>query len=215
MQLVPWRVKDFCSEHFPLAYHLIVNCGGHGNSQRHWDVRLAETWDAPNRNWPAKVHGIAQTLDCEMSILDVGCGTGSILRSLRHRGFRNVHGLELSEYAVRRLSDEGIAMSKGSLLNMPFPAARFDAAIASEVLEHVILRNRFLRELTRVVKPSGKILIFVPDNCLGPIDEPEHVTKYDARSLRKFLSKFLTIESITSMVEAHNGERSLFAVCRV
>ena len=98
---------------------------------------------------------------------------------------------------------------------MPFPAATFDAAIVSEVLEHVIRRNRFLRELIRVVKPFGRILIFVPDNCLGPIDEPEHVTKYDARSLRRFLSKFLTIEFIASMVEAHNGERSLFAVCRV
>ena len=215
MQIIPWRVKDFVSEHFPLTYHLIVNCGGHGNSQKHWDVRLAETWDAPNRNWPVKVDCIAQILKSEMSILDVGCGTGSILRSLRQRGFCNVHGLELSEYAVRRLSDEGIAMSKGSLLNMPFPAATFDAAIASEVLEHVILRSRFLRELMRVVKPFGRILIFVPDNCLGPIDEPEHVTKYDARSLRRFLSKFLTIESIASMVEAHNGERSLFAVCRV
>ena len=214
MQVIPWRVKNFVSEHFPLAYHLITNRGGNGNSQEHWDIRLAETWDAPNRNWPAKVDAIAQTLKCEMSIVDIGCGTGSILRHLQQRGFGNLHGLELSEYAVRRLSDQGIAVSKGNLVDMPFPTAIFDAAIASEVLEHIIRRRLFLKELTRIVKPLGKILIFVPDDTSGPIDEPEHVIKYNAHSLGKFLSKFVTIEAITSMVEPDNGSRSLFAVCR-
>jgi len=80
-----------------------------------------------------------------MSIVDIGCGTGSILRHLQQRGFGNLHGLELSEYAVRRLSDQGIAVSKGNLLDMPFPTAIFDAAIASEVLEHIIRRRLFLK----------------------------------------------------------------------
>src|SRR6266404_2552117 len=212
MVIMPWRVKYFVSEHLPLVYHLIANRGGNGNSQEHWDARLAATWDAPNRNWPAKVDAIAETLGSEMSIIDIGCGTGSILRSLQQRGFTNLHGLELSEYSVRRLSDQGIAMSKGNLINIPFPTATFDAAIASEVLEHIIRRSRFLKQLTRIVNPSGKILIFVPDDTLGPIDEPEHVIKYNHNSLRKFLSKYVTIEAITSIVEPHNGARSLFAV---
>jgi mono/diheme cytochrome c family protein len=69
-------------------------------------------------------------------------------------------------------------------------------------------------ELARIVKPSGKVLIFVPNDCLGPISEPEHVRKYDMRSLRKFLSRHWVVESISSTVEAHNGADSLFAVCR-
>jgi 2-polyprenyl-3-methyl-5-hydroxy-6-metoxy-1,4-benzoquinol methylase len=213
MQIIPWRVKSFISEYFPLAYHLITNRGRNGNSEEYWNTRLAETWDAPNRNWPVKADVIAQTLKYGMSIIDVGCGTGSILRSLQQCGFTNVHGVEFSEYAVRRLSVEGIAVSKGNLLNLPFPTAKFDAAIASEVLEHIIFRKRFLNELTRIVKPSGKILIFVPDDSLGPIDEPEHVIKYDAKSLKSFLSEFVTVEAITSTVEPRNGVRSLFADC--
>ena len=214
MQIIPWRVKSFISERFPLAYHLITNRGGNGNSEEYWDTRLAETWNAPIRNWPLKVDVIAQTLNCEMSVIDVGCGTGSILRSLKQRGFLNIRGLELSEYAVRRLSIEGISVSKGNILNLPFSTATFDAAIASEVLEHIIFRKRFLNELARIVKSSGKILMFVPDNSLGPIDEPEHVIKYNAKSLRNFLSEFVTVEAITSIVEPQNGVRSLFAVCR-
>ena len=202
------------SEDFPLAYHLVVNRGAGGNSQSYWDMRLAETWDAADRNWPAKLAEIEQVLEPKMSVVDIGCGTGSILRGLRQRGFLDLHGLELSEYAVRRLADQGIRMSKGTLLDMPFPAAAFDVAIASEVLEHVIRRRRFLRELTRIVKPSGLILIFVPDDCLGPISEPEHVIKYDAASLQKFLAKFVTVKAIKSVTEPHNGARILLAICR-
>src|SRR5438045_691831 len=53
--LVPWRVKNLVSEQFPLAYHLIANCGVGGNSKAHWDRRLEDTWDSPLRDWPGKV----------------------------------------------------------------------------------------------------------------------------------------------------------------
>ena len=214
MIFIPWRVKNFISERWPLAYHLVANCFRNQNSKEHWDAALARTWNAPNREWPIKVAALADALPRDAALVDVGCGTGSILRALRGLGFTDLHGLELSEYAVTRLSNEGIPMSQGTLLNMPFPDGRFDAVIASEVLEHVIRRRRFLRELTRIVKPNGVVLIFVPDDYLGPIDEPEHVIKYNAESLRKFLSNFLSVESVTSMIEPHTGARSLFAVCR-
>jgi ubiquinone/menaquinone biosynthesis C-methylase UbiE len=156
---------------------------------------------------------IAEVLKPKMSILDVGCGNGSILRHLQKIGFNDLHGLELSDYAVRRLSGERINMSKGNLINMPFADKSFDAVIASEVLEHVVRRKRFLREMIRVLKPSGKILIFVPDDTLGPISEPEHVTKYNEVSLRKFLAKFVSVETLAPVIEPHIGARSLFAVC--
>ena len=212
MPLIPWRIRNFVSERFPLAYHLVANFGLSGNSQEHWDTRLAETWNSSTRFWPAKVAAIEQIVGPEKSIVDIGCGNGSILRDLRDRGYTRLHGLEQSDYAVKRLSAEGIPMSQGDLLNMPFRAGQFDVAIASEVLEHVIRRNRFCRELSRIVKPCGKVLIFVPNNHLGPIDEPEHVMIYNARSLRAFLNRHWIVKSISSVVEENSAD-SLFAVC--
>jgi 2-polyprenyl-3-methyl-5-hydroxy-6-metoxy-1,4-benzoquinol methylase len=214
MRIIPWRVKNFLSDRIPLAYHLIANRGLKANSPRYWDRRLAETWDAPNRYWPAKIEVLTTTLDRDMSILDVGCGTGSILLGLQRHGFTNLHGLEQSDYAIRRLTEQAFAITKGNFLDPPFPHGTFDAVIASEVLEHVIRRKQLLHELTRIVRPAGSILIFVPDNYLGPIDEPEHVLKYDAGSLRAFLTKFVFVESVRTVVEPHSGARSLFAVCR-
>ena len=91
MVLIPWRVKNFISTHFPLLYHLAVNLGTKGNSPEHWDVRLAETWDDPGRNWPVYNEMIASLAAPSETILDVGCGNGGMLRYLKSRGFRNLH----------------------------------------------------------------------------------------------------------------------------
>jgi hypothetical protein len=45
------------------------------------------------------------------------------------------------------------------------------------------------REDGRLLKPGGCAFFFVPDDCLGPIDEPEHVIKFTAWSLRACLEK--------------------------
>lgn len=214
MPVLPSGVKHFLSNRFPLAYHLVVNFGVKGNSEEHWNSWLAETWDNPKWSWPVKVAAIVQVVEPKESIVDIGCGNGSMLRDLRDHGYAKLHGLEQSGYAVKRLSAEGIPMSQGDLLQMPFKNSQFDVALASDVLEHVIRRNRFCRELSRIVRPSGKILIFVPNNCLGPIDTPEHVIIYNASSLRVFLNRHWVVESISIVVERPNGPGDLFAICR-
>ena len=202
------------SEHFPLLYHLAANAGRSSNSQEHWDRRLEETWDDPGRNWPAKntlIESLASPTD---AILDVGCGTGGILRHLRARGYRNLHGLEISGYAVERLQAEGITMHVGQLPAIAAGDASFDVVIASQVLEHIIRRNRFAREIRRVLKPGGHILIFVPDDCLGPIAEPEHVIKYNRDTLNAFLARHFAAVAVESIRDPNHEMPVLFARAR-
>jgi 2-polyprenyl-3-methyl-5-hydroxy-6-metoxy-1,4-benzoquinol methylase len=214
MRIIPWRVKAFLSNHFPLAYHLAVNVGWRGNSEQHWDRMLEETWDDPARAWPTKNDLIESLTQPEMKILDVACGTGSILRTLKQRGFVNLYALEISGYAVSRLNSEGIHARRGMLPRIDFPGHEFDIVIASQVLEHVIRRGTFARELRRVLKPDGRVFIFVPNNCLGPIDEPEHVIAYTAESLQRFLSKYFVVEGIKGIHDANHESPILFAQVR-
>ena len=209
---LPWRVRKVISDRLPLLYHLVANAGTSGNDAAHWDVRLAETWDA--RDWPTKTARIRELTQPADAILDVGCGTGSILRSFRNEGYRELHGMEISDYAVDRLGREGITMWQGRLPHLPIPDALFDVVIASQVLEHIIPRRRFVAEIVRVLKPQGRAFIFVPDDCLGPIDEPEHVIKYTRDSLEKFLAKTFDIISIESMRDANYPMSVLFAQVR-
>lgn len=214
MTIVPWRVKAFLSQHFPLAYHLAVNVGLHGNSEQHWDRTLEQSWDDPARAWPTKVALIESLTRSDMRILDVACGTGSILRALKGRGYADLHALEISGYAVARLNSEGIHARRGMLPQIDFPEGQFDVVIASQVLEHVIRRGVFAKEIRRVLRPGGRALIFVPDNCLGPIDEPEHVIVYTHDSLRGFLTKHFSVDRVESVRDANHASPILFALVR-
>ena len=212
MNVLPWRVRKVISDRFPLVYHLAANAGLSGNSVEHWNDWLSRTWDA--REWPTKVERIRALTTPDDAIVDVGCGNGSILRRLVASGYRDVHGVELSDYAVERLRAEGINMTPGRLPDLPLPDARFDVVIASQVLEHVIRRGRFMREIARVLRPGGHAFVFVPDDCLGPIEEPEHVIRYDRESLRRFLAKTFEVVSIESMRDANFAMSVLFAHVR-
>lgn len=212
MNVLPWRVKALISNHFPLVYHLAVNVIKKRRSASYWDQRLAETWH--HRSWPTKNELIAQLTSPDQVILDIACGNGSILHDLKTRGYKHLQGLEISNYAVQRLRTEGFTMHHGSVPLIQLPDAAFDVVIASQVLEHVIRRRSFAREIARVLKPGGQGFIFVPNDCLGPIDEPEHVIKYKPDSLRKFLEKHFEIISLEVIKDANYPMTILFGHVR-
>lgn len=212
--MIPWRIKNFISSKAPLVYHVLVNLRRRQNSTEDWDRKLAESWDSPGRQWPVKTRQILARTSSEDAILDVGCGTGSILRALQQQGYPHLHAIEGSQYAVDRLNASGIIARHARLPRIAFPDAQFDVVIASQVLEHIVQRRRFLNEIARVLKPGGRAFIYVPDNCLGPIDEPEHVAVYDERLLRRVLSRVFEVEAVTHMRDGLYNGAILFAQVR-
>ena len=212
MNVLPWRVRALISENLPLLYHLAANVFKSRRSESYWDERLAETWH--QRSWPTKNDLIAKMTSPEQIILDIACGNGSILRDLKARNYQNLHGLEISNYAVSRLRSEGFIMHHGSVPILPLPDIAFDIVIASQVLEHIIRRHRFAQEISRVLKPGGRAFIFVPNNCLGPIDEPEHVIKYRPDTLRKFLNKYFEVVSLEVIKDENYPMTILFGHVR-
>lgn len=96
-------------------------------------------------------------------LLDVGCSIGRFLDLARKRGFETI-GLELSQKA-RRYAQETLELEvlDKTLEEIHFPEASFDVVIASGVLEHVVDPVQFLREVNRVLKIGGIILVGVPN----------------------------------------------------
>jgi 2-polyprenyl-3-methyl-5-hydroxy-6-metoxy-1,4-benzoquinol methylase len=200
MPIIPWRVRNFFAQTMPLAYHLIFT-GRDVHSAAYWDRRLEESWDSPSRNWPAKNRLIESLTSPDQRILDIGCGNGGILRHLKNCGYTGLVGLEHSAYACGRLAGEGITMIEGSLHDLPETGAPFDVVIASEVLEHIIRRDRFIGEIKKVLHPDGCVLVFVPNNCLNPLDEPEHVAVYSKTTLARFLARHFAAVEVTETME--------------
>ena len=101
-------------------------------------------------------------------------------------------------------------MLHGKLPRLPLPDSAIDTVIASQVLEHVVRRDLFAAEIVRILAPGGQAFVFVPNNCLGPIDEPEHVIKYNTNTFEAFLRRHFDIKAIEIMKDANYTMSILF-----
>ncbi len=92
-------------------------------------------------------------------VIDVGCGRGRFLRVLNER-FPNsqLYGLDISEKMLK-FCPEGIKTKCGSILDIKYPDVYFDCIYCVEALEHSLMIENALKELVRILKPHGKIII--------------------------------------------------------
>lgn len=123
-------------------------------------------------------------------ILDAGCGTGNNLRHFAAWG-RPV-GVDLSDEALRFCRQRGVAATGGSLMALPFADATFDCVTSFDVIYHRWVTDdaAAVREMARVLKPSGLMLVRVPalQALWGAHDEAVHSRhRYTARELRSLL----------------------------
>jgi ubiquinone/menaquinone biosynthesis C-methylase UbiE len=98
-------------------------------------------------------------------ILDVGCGTGEILKRLSHQENILGYGIDVEENMVgiakRKCPDMKIQISKSDYL--PFTNESFDIIIACMAYHHFENRIGFAREAARVLKKGGKLYVVDPN----------------------------------------------------
>jgi SAM-dependent methyltransferase len=106
------------------------------------------------------------------SILDAGCGNGRYTRFLvRHADADAViTSFDLSQRmlkrARRRLHQTRVSHVAADLTRLPYADASFDAIVCGWVLEHLPDPRPGLRELARVLRPGGKLLLLVTEDTL-------------------------------------------------
>ncbi|MFQ5687853.1 MAG: class I SAM-dependent methyltransferase [Candidatus Scalindua sp.] len=99
-------------------------------------------------------------------LLDIGCGPGHLAKTIKMSISKiEIHGIDFSPVAVEHAKT---IMDKCWHLNLdiediPAKSNSYDAIVCLEVLEHVYDINHVLCEMRRVLKPSGRILISVPN----------------------------------------------------
>ena len=115
----------------------------------------------------------AMRIDSAKTVLDLGCGTGVVSRTIAKRnGFAgSVTGIDRSPYltaaATRFAAAEGltgvIEFRSGDSQSLELRPASFDAVVAHTLISHVEDQRAVIKEIARVVKPGGRVGIFDGD----------------------------------------------------
>ncbi len=128
----------------------------------------------------------------EHRLLDVGCGSGALLRRHRALGWQ-VQGIELAERAVTACRDAGLQVHAGTLADAGLPAASFDAILLHHVIEHVPDPLDALVRARRLLTPGGILCLVTPNtsaisfrvygSCWYALDAPRHLHLFDRENL--------------------------------
>jgi len=111
------------------------------------------------------------------TVLDVGCNRGSI-EFLFHdlqpakANRTQVRGIDASSEAIRHARELKLPMCDFQVNDgptLPYPSATFDLVVMVEVIEHVLDKERLLREVSRVLTPSGKLYLTTPNPECWPL----------------------------------------------
>ncbi len=142
-------------------------------------------------------------------VLDAGCGTGRHLRALAGIAGLTIVGVDANPEDVRKalkglqeapdVACDDYAVMCQDITELPFPDEHFDCVICSEVLEHIPAHEEALRELVRVLKPKGSLVVSVPRYFSERVcwmissdysnDEGGHIRIYKKRQLREMLTR--------------------------
>jgi len=97
-------------------------------------------------------------------ILDVGCGDGVVGSFLQKKAGVKVIGIDISEEAVKKAREKGIeAKISSSEEKFPFPDHTFDKVFWGDNIEHLFDPAFTLREIRRVLKQNGKLILSCPN----------------------------------------------------
>jgi SAM-dependent methyltransferase len=139
--------KEMQSHHYPILYQV---------EETHW-------WYVGRRQIiRCLVEKICATLNTpNPKILDVGCGTGANLKMLAAYG--TAEGVDISSQAVDFCRERGLDSVKlGAVEDLPYENGSFELVTALDVVEHLDDDVAGLREMRRVLRRDGRLLLFVP-----------------------------------------------------
>lgn len=196
-----WRFGLLCCRECVFVFSPLV--AEQGANEAMEDVYFGEDYEPEKSSWVARFeqHNNQDTLTriaCARPpgsrLLEVGVGSGSLLRAARESGFE-VQGCDLSERVCRLVeARHGVPMHRGPLSELA--PESFDVVVLNHVLEHVSHPVHFLREVGALLRPGGIAHVRVPNVACPEARlrgwtsfEPYHLLYFTPRTLADAIAR--------------------------
>lgn len=107
-------------------------------------------------------------------VLEVGCGTGAVLKDFIEKDNISIHGLDINSAHLERAKNTvpGAILSLGDGHFLPYQTAVFDIAICHFLLLWVKDPVAVVKEMVRVIRQQGAVLILAEPDYGGRVDFP-------------------------------------------
>ena len=143
------------------------------------------------------INSFVRYLPANAKVLDVGCGGGQVLEKLLSDStFQGEYfGIDISpfqtQFAIERLErfHTRVTIKCASAMELPFPGERFDLVYSLACIKHWPDMNTGLKEIFRVLKPGGQLIITELDQESSLGDVKEFINYWTAPWPLRFLFK--------------------------
>ena len=144
-------------------------------------------------------HRYAMTLELARGgdVLDIACGEGygTAALSLVAKSAVGVdNDGETIQHAAARYTAMNVDFRLGDCTEIPAADAAFDLVVSFETIEHLAEQERMLKEVRRVLKPTGRLVISSPNKLVysdaGSVQNPYHVRELYFHEFRDLLRSF-------------------------
>lgn len=137
-------------------------------------------------------------------VLDVGCGTGTILKRLNDKCVIDGYGIDVEENMLSEAREKCPTMNIRlcSCDDTPFESDSFDVIVACMAFHHFPDKIAFAKEAARILKTGGKLYIADPKFPL-----PVRKVINTALSIHKVVGEFYKFEEIAEIITPHGFEQ--------
>ena len=142
-------------------------------------------------------------------ILDIGCGTGAFLNTMKTAGW-GITGLEPDDTAIKKAAELYNIQAQLPEKLFELKPSTYHAITMWHVLEHVYELHAYIKQLHNLLTPQGKIFIAVPNYTSydaglynehwAAYDLPRHLYHFSPQSMQHLLAQYsLTLTAIKPM----------------
>ena len=129
-------------------------------------------------------------------VLEIGTGSGYGIEVVAPHA-RRFTTIDKHIPPQELLARTDVAFRQAVVPPLPFADASFDWVITFQVIEHIRRDGEFVREIHRVLRPGGQLIVTTPNAPMSLTRNPWHIREYTAAELRSLLgSEFSSVEAL-------------------